>query len=66
MSREQQVKLNFTITWLFRLVTGGLVSVVLYFVVDIHTEFKQYTQRTHRLEERTAVIETTLNYLTKK
>lgn len=44
MSREQQVKLNFTVTWINRALNTSLIGVVLYFLIDLHTDFKTVKQ----------------------
>lgn len=66
MTREQQVKINFSFTWLVRVLLTGLVSVVLYFVLDIHQDFKQVKNKVESIEIRLVKAETDIFYINPK
>ncbi len=66
MTREQQVKVNFSAAWVLRTLLTGLVAAVLYFVTDIHRDFKTYIAKTNELEQRVSVMEAHLDFKQKK
>lgn len=51
MSNEEAIKLNLTVTWINRALNTSLISVVLYFLIDLHTDFKGVKQvvQTHEV-----------------
>lgn len=65
MSREQMVKINFTVTWAYRLVLGGGMTIGTYFLHDIHSTIKDTAMRTQTLEKQMVEVQTEIKFLTK-
>ena len=66
MTREQQIKLNFSVTWAYRLVLGFGMSIGTYFLHDIHATIKDTALRTQTPEKQMVEVQTEIRFLTKK
>lgn len=44
MSNEEAIKFNLTVTWINRALNTSLISIVLYFLIDLHSDFKTVKQ----------------------
>jgi len=64
MSREDFVKINFRLTWAYRLVLGGGMTIGTYFLHDIHSTIKDTAMRTQTLEKQMVEVQTEIKFLT--
>lgn len=53
-------------TWLYRSLVGGMISIILYFVVDIHQDFEKQKEKISTLEKSDAVHTSQIQDVTKR
>lgn len=57
MSKEQAAKINFYLSWASRAALITMASVIIYFVKEIHTEYKADHEHIQKHEVRITVLE---------
>lgn len=53
-------------TWLYRSLVGGMISIILYFVVDIHQDFEKQKEKIGSLEKSDAIQNVQIQNVTSK
>ena len=66
MSGAEKQNIGIGFAWLTRTVTVALLGVVLYFVKDIHSDFKAVQLKVAAQDQRLTKIETELFFITQK